>query len=154
MCFHAKQCICKTCVLGDKALTRVAENEGEQAVQELKAMRAAINQKPYKALHKKYMAECEKYGVQTEDLFYTEDQPGDAWYLIGDWKPAKAGMSKHSDTTLVGILTTRARTAELIEECKQKNVEISDILSMDYAPSFITNEKKRFNEINNRLKEA
>lgn len=102
----------------------------------------------------KYMAECEKYGVQTEDLFYTEDQPGDAWYLIGDWKPAKAGMSKHSDTTLVGILTTRARTAELIEECKQKNIEISDILSTDYAPSFITNEKKRFNEINNRLKEA
>ena len=58
MCFNAKQCICKTCVLGDKALTRVAENEGEQAVQELKAMRAAKDQKPYQALHKKYMAEC------------------------------------------------------------------------------------------------
>lgn len=99
----------------------------------------------------KYMAQCAEYGVATDDLFYTEDQPGDAWYLIGDWKPAKAGDPKHSDTTLVGILTTRAKTAELAAEAKSKRIDISDILATDYAPSFITNEKKRFVAIRDRV---
>ena len=99
----------------------------------------------------KYMAQCAEYGVVTDDLFHTEDQPGDAWYLIGDWKPAKAGDPKHSDTTLVGILTTRAKTAELAAEAKKKGIDISDILATDYAPSFITNEKKRFVAIRDRV---
>lgn len=99
----------------------------------------------------KYMAQCAEYGVATDDLFHTEDQPGDAWYLIGDWKPAKAGDPKHSDTTLVGILTTRAKTAELAAEAKSKGIDISDILATDYAPSFITNEKKRFVAIRDRV---
>ena len=99
----------------------------------------------------KYMAQCAEYGVATDDLFHTEDQPGDAWYLIGDWKPAKTGDPKHSDTTLVGILTTRAKTAELVAEAKSKGIDISDILATDYAPSFITNEKKRFVAIRDRV---
>ena len=99
----------------------------------------------------KYMAQCAEYGVATDDLFHTEDQPGDAWYLIGDWKPAKTGDPKHSDTTLVGILTTRAKTAELAAEAKSKGIDISDILATDYAPSFITNEKKRFVAIRDRV---
>jgi hypothetical protein len=102
----------------------------------------------------KYMAQCEEYGVATDDLFYTEDQPGDAWYLIGDWKPAKAGAPKHSDTTLVGILTTRARTAELTVEAKEKGIDITDIMNTDYAQSFITNEKKRFVAIKERVDAA
>lgn len=35
----------------------------------------------------KWLAKCAEYGIDTTDLYYTEDQPGDAWYLIGDWKP-------------------------------------------------------------------
>ena len=101
-----------------------------------------------------YMETCAEYGISTDDLFYTEDEPGDAWYLVGDWAPAKAGASRHSDTTLVGILTTRARTGELITECREKGIDVADILTTDYAPSFITNEKNRFNAINTRLRQA
>lgn len=35
----------------------------------------------------KYLAKCAEYGIETDDLYYKEDQPGDAWYLVGDWKP-------------------------------------------------------------------
>ena len=37
----------------------------------------------------KYLEKCKEYGIDTADLYYTEDQPGDAWYLIGDWKPVR-----------------------------------------------------------------
>jgi hypothetical protein len=63
-------------------------------------------------------------------------------------------LARHSDTTLVGILTTRARTGELITECREKGIDVADILTTDYAPSFTTNEKKRFNAINTRLRQA
>ena len=39
----------------------------------------------------KYLEKCSEYGVPTDDLYYKEDQPGDAWYLIGDWKPVGLG---------------------------------------------------------------
>ena len=82
-------------------------------------------------------------------------QPGDAWYLIGDWKPAKAGEPKHSDTTLVGILTTRAKTHELVNECESNGISTSDVVAATYrADNFISNEKARFNELTKRLKEA
>jgi len=35
----------------------------------------------------KYLAKCAEYRIDTTDLYHDEDQPGDAWYLVGDWKP-------------------------------------------------------------------
>ena len=62
-----------------------------------------------------------------------------AWYLIGAARPpAKTGDPKHSDTTLVGILTTRAKTAASRPRRRARFIDISDILATDYAPSFIT----------------
>ena len=82
-------------------------------------------------------------------------QPGDAWYLIGDWKPAKAGEPKHSDTTLVGILTTRAKTHELVNECESNGISTSDVVDATYrTDNFVSNEKARFNELTKRLKDA
>ncbi|ACO62584.1 predicted protein [Micromonas commoda] len=103
----------------------------------------------------KWSAKCAEYGIDCSDLYHTEDQPGDAWYLIGDWKPAKAGEPKHSDTTLVGILTTRAKTHELVNECESNGISTSDVVAATYRPdNFISNEKARFNELTKRLKEA
>lgn len=131
----------------------------------------------------KWSAKCAEYGIDCSDLYHKEDQvrhillvypkvlghshltrhhppppstqPGDAWYLIGEWQPAKAGDPKHSDTTLVGILTTRAKTHELIAECAANGMDTSDVVSATYrADNFISNEKARFNELNKRLKEA
>lgn len=69
-------------------------------------------------------------------------------------REAKAGDFKHSDTTMVGILTTRAKTYELVRQCEETGVDVSDVVDADLAPNFITNEKARFNEINKRLKAA
>ena len=102
----------------------------------------------------KYLSKCEEYGIATDDLYHVEDQPGDAWYLIGDWKPAKKGDPKHSDTTMVGILTTRAKTHELVMECREKGVDVSDVVDAQYVPDFIKNEKKRWVEIRARLDAA
>ena len=102
-----------------------------------------------------WSAKCAEYGIDCSDLYHKEDQPGDAWYLIGEWQPAKAGDPKHSDTTLVGILTTRAKTHELITECAAAGIDTSDVVSATYrTDNFISNEKARFNELNKRLKEA
>ena len=102
----------------------------------------------------KYLAKCEAYGITTDDLYHVEDQPGDAWYLVGDWKPAKKGDPKHSDTTMVGILTTRAKTHELVMECQEKGVDVSDVVCAEYVQDFIKNEKKRWVEIRARLDAA
>ena len=102
----------------------------------------------------KYLAKCREYGIAVDDLYHVEDQPGDAWYLIGDWKPAKAGDPKHSDTTLVGILSTRAKTHELMVECLERGVDVSDVATAEYFPDFIKNEKKRYVEVKARLDAA
>ena len=102
----------------------------------------------------KYLAKCREYGSAVDDLYHVEDQPSDAWYLIGDWKPAKAGDSKHSDTTLVGILSTRAKTHELMVECLERGVDVSDVATAEYFPDFIKNEKKRYVEVKARLDAA
>lgn len=102
----------------------------------------------------KYLEKCREYGIAVDDLYHVEDQPGDAWYLIGDWKPAKAGDPKHSDTTLVGILSTRAKTHELMVECLERGVDVSDVATAEYFPDFIKNEKKRYVEVKTRLEAA
>jgi len=102
----------------------------------------------------KYLAKCREYGIAVDDLYHVEDQPGDAWYLIGDWNPAKAGDPKHSDTTLVGILSTRAKTHELMVESLERGVDVSDVATAEYFPDFIKNEKKRYVEVKARLDAA
>ena len=44
----------------------------------------------------RYLEKCKEYGIDTADLYYTEDQPGDAWYLIGDWKPVRSGQRQRA----------------------------------------------------------
>ena len=67
---------------------------------------------------------------------------------------AKAGDFKHSDTTMVGILSTRAKTYELVQECAKEGVDVSDVVNAEMAPNFIASEKARFNEISKRLEAA
>jgi len=102
----------------------------------------------------KYAAKCEEYGISIADLYHVEDQPGDAWYLVGDWKPAKAGDPKHSDTTLVGIIQNRCMTHEVLKACEANGVDVSDVRDASYVADFIKNEKMRFVEARKRLEEA
>jgi hypothetical protein len=55
---------------------------------------------------------------------------------------------------MVGILTTRAKTHELVMECREKGVDVSDVVDAQYVPDFIKNEKKRWVEIRARLDAA
>lgn len=68
---------------------------------------------------------------------------------------AKAGDLRHSDSMAVGILSTRVRTHELLRECAEEGVDVSDVIGAAAdAPNFVKSEKTRFNEINRRLRAA
>ena len=96
-----------------------------------------------------WVARAKDYGVDVSDCYHVVDEPGDAWWLVGDWKPRKAGEPRHSDSRMVGIISVRVKTHEAKEECRQKKIDISDI-----TVDRFTTEQMRFNELRRRLKAA
>ena len=68
--------------------------------------------------------------------------------------PPRRATRNTSDTTLVGILSTRAKTHELMVECLERGVDVSDVATAEYFPDFIKNEKKRYVEVKARLDAA
>ena len=74
--------------------------------------------------------------IDISDLYYTEDQGEDAWYLIGDWRPPKKGDLKFGDGRTKEEIKYRIRWSEAIK------IEYEDLNEFASAKKFVELRKR------------
>ena len=80
--------------------------------------------------------------VDISDLYYTEDQGEDAWYLIGDWRPPKKGDLKFGDGRTKEEIKYRIRWSEAIKIAIKNEVEYEDLNEFASAKKFVELRKR------------
>jgi hypothetical protein len=112
------------------------------------------------------MEKCTKNGIDTSDLYYDFDLPGDAYpfgdaegmdWVPGDWKPPKKGDPKFLPTRMLGQLTMRNQLYDVTIKAQEQGVDVSDVLipfvdedGNACDPKYDSNQK-RYVEIRKRL---
>ena len=80
---------------------------------------------------------CTKNGIDTSDLYYDFDLPGDAYpfgdaegmdWVPDDWKPPKKGDPKFLPTRMLGQLTMRNQLYDVTIKAQEQGVDVSDVL--------------------------
>ena len=80
--------------------------------------------------------------VDISDLYYTEDQGEDAWYLIGDWRPPKKGDLKFGDGRTKEEIKYRIRWSEAIKVAIKNEIEYEDLNEFASAKKFVELRKR------------
>jgi hypothetical protein len=112
------------------------------------------------------MEKCTKNGIDTSDLYYDFDLPGDAYpfgdaegmdWVPDDWKPPKKGDPKFLPTRMLGQLTMRNQLYDVTIKAQEQGVDVSDVLipfvdedGNACDPKYDSNQK-RYVEIRKRL---
>jgi len=80
--------------------------------------------------------------IDIADLYYTEDQGEDAWYLIGDWRPPKKGDLKFGDGRTKEEIKYRIRWAEAMKIADENEIEYEDLNGFASAKKFVELRKR------------
>ena len=80
--------------------------------------------------------------IDIADLYYTEDQGEDAWYLIGDWRPPKKGDLKFGDGRTKEEIKYRIRWAEAMKIADENEIEYEDLYGFASAKKFVELRKR------------
>jgi hypothetical protein len=112
------------------------------------------------------MEKCNQNGIDTSDLFYDFDLPGDAYpfgdaegmdWVPDDWKPPKKGDPKFLPTRMLGQLTMRNQLYDVTIKAQEQGVDVSDVLvpfvdeDGNACDSKYDSNQKRYIEIRKRL---
>ena len=112
------------------------------------------------------LEKCKKNGIDTSDLYYDFDLPGDAYpfgdaegmdWVPDDWKPPKKGDPKFLNTRMLGQLTMRNKLYDVTMKAQDQGLDVSDVLvpfvdedGNACDPKYDSNQK-RYVEIKKRL---
>ena len=91
------------------------------------------------------IARAKEKNIDISDLYYSEDQGEDAWYLVGDWRPPKKGDLKFGDGRTKQEIKNRIRWAEASKVADKNGIEYEDL---DELASL-----KKFVELRKRIRE-
>ena len=80
--------------------------------------------------------------IDISDLYYSEDQGEDAWYLIGDWRPPKKGDLKFGDGRTKEEIKYRIRWAEAMKVADENEIEYEDLNEFASAKKFVELRKR------------
>ena len=83
-----------------------------------------------------------KKNIDISDLYYSEDQGEDAWYLVGDWRPPKKGDLKFGDGRTKQEIKNRIRWAEASKVADENDVEYGDLDGLASVKKFVELRKR------------
>ena len=88
------------------------------------------------------IARAKEKNIDISDLYYSEDQGEDAWYLIGDWRPPKKGDLKFGDGRTKQEIKNRIRWAEASKVADENDVEYGDLDGLASVKKFVELRKR------------
>ncbi len=88
------------------------------------------------------IARAKEKNIDISDLYYSEDQGEDAWYLVGDWRPPKKGDLKFGDGRTKQEIKNRIRWAEASKVADENDVEYGDLDGLASVKKFVELRKR------------
>ena len=88
------------------------------------------------------IARAKEKNIDISDLYYSEDQGEDAWYLIGDWRPPKKGDLKFGDGRTKQEIKNRIRWAEARKVADKNGIEYEDLDELASVKKFVELRKR------------
>ena len=88
------------------------------------------------------IARAKEKNIDISDLYYSEDQGEDAWYLVGDWRPPKKGDLKFGDGRTKQEIKNRIRWAVASKVADENGIEYEDLAGLASVKKFVELRKR------------